>query len=89
DILRNLAPDAISGGSSDLWQNIAAVKEYLRRKKFLIVFDGIWSIETWDCIRSVLPQNNKKSKVITTTRITDVAHSCCSKSGDFIYVMDP
>lgn len=43
----------------------------------------------WDILRCALPDNNKGSKVITTTRIETVAKACCSYRPEFIYKMKP
>ncbi|CAN6372994.1 unnamed protein product [Urochloa humidicola] len=86
EILRKMVK---TGSNLDKWQLIAGAQDYLREKRYLIVFDDIWSIETWEQLKSILPQNNNKSRVITTTRITDVASSCCSKTNDHIHILDP
>lgn len=38
-------------------------------------------------MESVFPENNNGSRIIVTTRITDVAKSCCSNSGDQLHQM--
>ncbi|KAG0531033.1 hypothetical protein BDA96_05G239400 [Sorghum bicolor] len=49
------------------------VQEFLKNKRYLIVIDDIWHTKPWEMIRCALPENGKKSGVLTTTRITDVA----------------
>jgi len=41
--------------------------------RYLIVIDDIWDTEPWEIIRCALPKNGQKSRIITTTRIIDVA----------------
>ncbi|TVU45744.1 hypothetical protein EJB05_05242, partial [Eragrostis curvula] len=58
-------------------------------KLYLIVIDDVWSISAWELVKSVLPENSHHSRVITTTRITNVAKSCCSDSEELIYEIKP
>ncbi|KAA8549815.1 hypothetical protein F0562_001499 [Nyssa sinensis] len=47
--------------------------EILRRKKYLVVLDDIWSTEVWDSLRRVF-SNEAGSKILLTTRSEKVAH---------------
>jgi len=49
------------------------VHEFLKNKRYLIVIDDIWDTKPWEMIRCALPENGQKSRVLTTTRIIDVA----------------
>ncbi|KAH9802509.1 NB-ARC domain-containing protein [Citrus sinensis] len=40
--------------------------EYLMTKRYLIVIDDVWSIEVWDIIREILPDNQNGSRVLIT-----------------------
>uniref|UniRef100_A0A0E0MI95 AAA+ ATPase domain-containing protein n=1 Tax=Oryza punctata TaxID=4537 RepID=A0A0E0MI95_ORYPU len=57
----------------DVEQLIRASRDYLKNKRYFIVVDDIWSREAWEMIRSALFENNYGSRVITTTRIFEVA----------------
>ncbi|KAF3434087.1 hypothetical protein FNV43_RR25190 [Rhamnella rubrinervis] len=57
------------------YELIDLLREELKRKRYLVVLDDIWSIEAWDCIRSAFPMTvrNLGSKVLFTTRNKEVA----------------
>ncbi|XP_022857918.1 putative late blight resistance protein homolog R1A-3 [Olea europaea var. sylvestris] len=46
----------------------------LKRKRYLIVVDDIWSIEAWDEIKILFPNDNNGSRIIFTTRLINVAN---------------
>ncbi|OEL16256.1 Disease resistance protein RPP13 [Dichanthelium oligosanthes] len=53
---------------------IDLVRKFLKDKRYLIVIDDIWDKEPWDeVIRHALIKNERSSRIITTTRIIDVA----------------
>ncbi|CAN4124053.1 unnamed protein product [Withania somnifera] len=45
----------------------------LKGRRFLIVIDDLWSIDAWDQIRRIFPNDDNKSRIILTTRLRDVA----------------
>ncbi|KAK3007283.1 hypothetical protein RJ639_015742 [Escallonia herrerae] len=51
----------------------ANLTDYLQRKSYVIIFDNICSKEQWECIYKALPVGSKGSKIIVTTRKTDLA----------------
>ncbi|VAI10054.1 unnamed protein product [Triticum turgidum subsp. durum] len=63
---------------------ITEIREYLRNKRYIIVIDDIWDKSVWEHIRCALIENEYGSRVITTTRILDVA----KEDGD-VYEMKP
>ncbi|KAF7087153.1 hypothetical protein CFC21_090366 [Triticum aestivum] len=65
------------------------LKEYLEKKRYLIVIDDLWEKLPWDIIKGAFPDNGVGSRVITTTRIHDVAKACCSHPRDYILEMKP
>ncbi|XP_039130226.1 disease resistance protein RPM1-like [Dioscorea cayenensis subsp. rotundata] len=45
--------------------------EYLKDKRYVIVFDDVWHINAWNEIKHALPDDNCGSRLIVTTRIRD------------------
>ncbi|KAL6654800.1 hypothetical protein ACP70R_008265 [Stipagrostis hirtigluma subsp. patula] len=76
----------------DTWEEgqlISKLRECLLNKRYLIIIDDVWSKSAWEKVRCALPQNNHKSRVLTTTRIESVAKSCCSDPRDRVYRIEP
>ncbi|KAL3497923.1 hypothetical protein ACH5RR_040655 [Cinchona calisaya] len=67
----------------------AFIKEFLQEKKYsyLIVLDDLWKLESWEAIKYAFPQTNCGSRIILTTRISDTASGCCTKSNDYVHKM--
>ncbi|CAN6355989.1 unnamed protein product [Urochloa humidicola] len=75
--------------SDDVNKLIMALTKHLADKRYLIVIDDIWKITDWNIIRCALLQNRKDSRVITTTRIREVATASCSEFQGHVYEMQP
>lgn len=77
-------PDGLE--TMELEMLIKFLKEYLAQKKYLVVFDDVWSEEFWEQdINHVLPLNNGRGgRVLITTRSEDVAPS--SEESPFYHV---
>ncbi|KAM3406222.1 hypothetical protein ACQJBY_000344 [Aegilops geniculata] len=76
----------------DTWdekKSIGKLRELLQDKRYLVIIDDIWSILAWNAINCAFPENNSSSRIITTTRILEVARSCCPNHADQIYEMTP
>ncbi|KAL6639946.1 hypothetical protein ACP70R_022256 [Stipagrostis hirtigluma subsp. patula] len=66
---------------------INKLRGYLQDKGYFIVVDDIWDAHTWRIIQCALVKNSCGSRIITTTRINDVAKACSSSHGDQIHEM--
>ncbi|KAJ7975274.1 Disease resistance protein [Quillaja saponaria] len=68
---------------------IGKLRECLQDKRYLVVFDDVWKTELWSYIKHALPDNNKGSRIIITTRIDDVAYSCKYSPLDHVHKLQP
>lgn len=68
------------GDTADLTQLIGRLREHFKDKRYLVMIDDLWSIQTWGTIKCCFPENNLGSRIITTTRIEAVA-----KDGGHVY----
>ncbi|KAM3269713.1 putative late blight resistance protein R1B-16 [Capsicum chacoense] len=70
-IIRNRTDDNNQKMSND--QLIEVAYRGLKGKRFLVVIDDIWSTQDWDQMRRIFPNDNKKSRILLTTRLNYVA----------------
>ncbi|OIW13308.1 hypothetical protein TanjilG_02828 [Lupinus angustifolius] len=52
---------------------ITEVRQYLQQKRYLVFFDDVWKLDFSDEIELAMPNNNKGSRIIITTRMMHVA----------------
>lgn len=62
-------------GGSEKSSELVSEKVFkiLKGRRYLIVMDDIWSTEAWDDVFNILPDDGNGSRVMLTTRLTDVA----------------
>ncbi|RXI05182.1 hypothetical protein DVH24_006439 [Malus domestica] len=58
-----------------VYEDYDAIKEQIRGKKFLFVLDDLWNVKylDWECFRIPFTSGARRSKVIVTSRSTNVA----------------
>ncbi|KAM4102586.1 hypothetical protein ACJW30_06G012300 [Castanea mollissima] len=66
---------------------IEELKHYLRAQRYVVIFDDVWDIEFWECIKCSFPENDKGSRIIITTRNEDVAPSSNESLDYYVYKM--
>ncbi|EMS66722.1 Disease resistance protein RPM1 [Triticum urartu] len=71
-------------------QLIEELKTRLLGRRYLLLIDDIWSVQTWETIRNWLPHdNNKDSRVIVTTRFQAVGAACSERHGtDYLHTVN-
>ncbi|RCV10326.1 hypothetical protein SETIT_2G103400v2 [Setaria italica] len=58
-------------------------------REYISVVDDIWHSDPWKIIGQALVRTSPGSIIIVTTRLKDVAESCCSSHGGHVYDMRP
>ncbi|XP_057810289.1 putative late blight resistance protein homolog R1B-23 [Salvia miltiorrhiza] len=46
---------------------------HLYHRRYLIIMDDMWSIDAWDRVRNYFPNNKNGSRIVVTTRLSDLA----------------
>ncbi|KAF8402084.1 hypothetical protein HHK36_013036 [Tetracentron sinense] len=64
------------------------VKEFLLQKRYVVIFDDMWSIQAWEAVKYALPDSNLGSRIMITTRSADIAFSCKETYGH-VYNLEP
>ena len=75
EIMINLLPQSQKDQIKE-WNDTKLVKELrqvLQDQKCLVVLDDIWKIEDWNILCQVFPMKDTKSKILLTSRNSDVA----------------
>ncbi|AES95653.1 putative P-loop containing nucleoside triphosphate hydrolase, leucine-rich repeat domain, L [Medicago truncatula] len=75
-------PEAVERMKSDKLKEL--IKDLLQRSRYLIVLDDVWHVNVWDAVKLALPNNDRGSRVMLTTRKKDIAlYSCAELGKDF------
>ena len=68
---------------------INILRDYLRQKRYVVVFDDVWKIDFWDDIKHALLDNHLGGKIAITTRNWEVANFCRKSSPIHVYELQP
>ncbi|KAL6653570.1 hypothetical protein ACP70R_008494 [Stipagrostis hirtigluma subsp. patula] len=70
--LRKTAGQGVDTASCNATQFIEELREFLQDRRYNVVVDDVWESQTWETISCALPDNNCGSKVLITTRNSEV-----------------
>ncbi|KAE9450457.1 hypothetical protein C3L33_17640, partial [Rhododendron williamsianum] len=51
-------------------------RDYLKGRRYLVVLDDVWDVNSWESLRRAFPNENNGNRVIMTTRNKVVAEHC-------------
>lgn len=54
------------------------IRNYLSPVKYLVVLDDVWTLDALEDVKIALPNNMKRSRVLLTTRDSNLARFCCN-----------
>uniref|UniRef100_A0A2N9FHG7 Uncharacterized protein n=1 Tax=Fagus sylvatica TaxID=28930 RepID=A0A2N9FHG7_FAGSY len=84
---KEFPPEGID--STDKMLVINKAREYLREKRYVVVFDDVWEIGFWGEIEHALLDNEKGGRVMITTRKWEVANFCKKSSLVHVHELHP
>ena len=68
---------------------IKELRDYLRQKRYVVLFNDVWKIDFWDYIKNALLDNNKGGRIMITTRNKEVASFCKKSSPVHVHELEP
>ncbi|KQJ98051.1 putative disease resistance RPP13-like protein 3 [Brachypodium distachyon] len=86
-ILSQVGYDQTIPGDAQLL--VDKVTNFIQDKRYFIIVDDVWDVQTWDIIKRAFSKSSCGSRIITTTRIHEVAKSCCASYGGRVYELSP
>ncbi|XP_028786026.1 disease resistance protein RPM1-like [Neltuma alba] len=83
--IRRPVPEGLESMKGDQLKVI--IKKLLKRRRYLVVFDDVWHMYEWEAVKYALPNNTCGSRVMITTRKTDLASISSIESKGKVYSM--
>ncbi|XP_022736630.1 disease resistance protein RPM1-like [Durio zibethinus] len=65
------------------------LKDFLQQRRYLVVLDDVWHMNEWEVVSHALANNGRGSRVLLTTRNSEVASTSCIESGDKVFNVEP
>ncbi|XP_073149244.1 uncharacterized protein [Henckelia pumila] len=72
DILESVRPMQVELDGKSIAQLADILRKSLKDKTYLIVLDDVWDIQLWDDIQTSFPDDNIWSRIILTTRLSEM-----------------
>ncbi|KAK9209950.1 hypothetical protein WN944_002319 [Citrus x changshan-huyou] len=66
-------PSSVETHDMEEMELITALRDHLKDKSYMVVFDDVWKIDFWGDVEDALLDNKKSSRIIVTTRRMNVA----------------
>lgn len=85
--IRKPVPEGIDDMNSD-WLKVV-IKPFLQQWKYLIVLDNVWHINQWHAVNHAFARSDDSSRVMITTRNSDVAIASCIEPDDMVFNIEP
>lgn len=85
--MRRPVPEGMESMNSDKLKLI--IKDLLQRRRYLVVFDDVWHMYEWEAVRYALPNNDCGSRIMITTRRSDLAFASSIESKGKVYNLQP
>ncbi|KAK7367027.1 hypothetical protein VNO80_09033 [Phaseolus coccineus] len=85
--IRRPIPEGMESMCSDKLKMI--IKDLLQRKRYLVVFDDVWHMYEWEAVKYALPNNTCCSRIMITTRRSDLAFTSSIESNGKVYNLQP
>ncbi|CAI9787266.1 unnamed protein product [Fraxinus pennsylvanica] len=85
--IKQAVPQGINTMNSNQLKEV--IKQFLQGRRYVLVFDDVWSIQAWNAVKYMLPNNSYGSRVIITTRLTSVASHASMGTVGNVYMLNP
>ncbi|XP_073125295.1 putative late blight resistance protein homolog R1C-3 [Henckelia pumila] len=86
DLLKEMGVEEITQENDDELES--TLHRSLFDRRYFIVMDDMWNVKVWDGINRFLPDNNNGSRVMVTTRLSNVADYCVSCTSHQLHFLD-
>ncbi|KAL5560155.1 hypothetical protein UlMin_036366 [Ulmus minor] len=87
DSIRQSQPQGAQSNNSHELKKI--ILDFLRERRFLVVLDDVWELQSWDALKYAFPRHNWGSRLLLTTRNTDVASTSTREFRGDSYHLQP
>ncbi|KAM6580881.1 hypothetical protein CsatA_004655 [Cannabis sativa] len=89
-VISIVGESGIDRSTGTIEEAIDHLRNYLKTKKYVIIFDDVWQRDFWGVIKHAFPINdNKGNRIIITTRNTSVSYSIKESPFDIVKELKP